>query len=206
MVVACTTLERVKRRLGQASPTAVDTQMDALLNVMITAVTDAFERYLELPLTAAAQTEVHSVGSFASSLWLKTYFGKEMTAPTITSLKTRTHWTTAWADVTAADSTLYALSTDRPGLFLYDGFLPEGSDTVQIVLASSGFAADTSTFVSTYPAMADAADSQIVWEYHRRKVPGQSTIAVQGSTATQQEVRLLTSVLERLQVYRRVWI
>ena len=202
MAVSVTTRARVKSRLGS---TPASTNMDSLIDGLILAVTDAFERLLELPLTAAQQTEVHSIGFAQSHLWLKTYFGKEMAVPTVSSVKVRSFFTTAWADVTAEASTSYALSTDKPGLLLYNGHFPEGVDTVQVVLASSGFSDTTDNFITAYPAIADAADSQIVHEFKRRDDAGQYTESINGGSATHREVKLLQSVVDRLQPYRRVW-
>lgn len=210
MVVAVTTLERVKRRLGQSDPTLSDTttaNLDAIINAQILAVTDAFERYLDLPLTQATLTEVHSIDDFQTSLWLKNYFGQEMPVPTVSSVKIRSAFTTDWGDVTALDSGTYALSTSKPGkLFYSGGYLPAGEDTVQVVLATCGFAADTTAFLAAFPAIADAADSQIVYEYNRRKDPGKTSMSAQGATSTEPEVKLLSLVEERLRLYRKAWI
>ena len=198
-----TTVERVKRHMGQAAPATSNTEMDTLLGVMITAVSQAFAQYLGFPsgLMTESRTETYSVRQFQRVVRLD-HVTPAMAAPTITSVKTRTHWSNAWADQTALTAdTDYALTSDNH--IEFSSAPPAGTDTVQVVY-SSGFGANTAAAISTYPDLCDAADVQIVWEYHRRKDPGQNTTSVQGSVSTQQEVRLLTLVRDRITPYMRI--
>jgi hypothetical protein len=201
-----TTLERVKRRLGQTDPTAVDTQMDTLIGVLIDAVSSAFAAYLGVTtMTTEERTEVYSGRKFQSEIELRNV-APRTGAPTITTVKTRGHWSTDWADVTAlTDGEDFALVADGYGRIAFAQHIPEGRDTVQVVY-THGFATTAANLVADYPDIADAADAQVVYEYQRRKEPGQSTISMQGAAHTQQEVRLLTAVRGRLAPYERVFV
>lgn len=204
-----TTLLRVKYAMQQSSPSGSDEPMDTMLSSLITAVSQSIEDFLDLPLKREAKTEVHSPGPFCSSLWLKTYFGAAMTAPTITSVKQRSDAFTDWDDITAESSDDYTLSTDQPGLLLYNGTLYSGQDTVQIVLVASGFANTTNgsgvSLVTDFPAIVDAAEKQIIYEYTRRNELGRVASNVDGSTVTLQDpVTLLPAVRERLMPYKRL--
>jgi len=213
-----TTVERVKRRMGDTDPTPGATPLDQQIDTMILSVSQAFQNFIDpLSFYVEERTEVYSVHQFAEGIWLRSYFGRGMPVPTVSSLKVRSHFSSAWADVSAQDSGTYALSSQYPGLLLYNGNLPQGEDTVQVVY-TAGFAgpygtgetiADTTdVFIETFPVLADAADAQVVWEFRRRKEPGQSSISVEGSTSTQQgEVNLLKIARDRLALYRppQIW-
>ncbi len=208
-----TSLERVQRRLNdEQDPTAIDSERATLLGHLIEGVSAAIERWLALPLYIESRTETYDVPQFASELWLRSYSGARMPAPTITTVKVRTSWLTDWADVDAEEDT-YALAGAQPGLLLFSRTLPAGRDNVQVVyipgfagpIASGEDMTDvTDAFVEAFPALADACEAQVAWEYHRRREPGQSSTSADGYTSSQQEIKLLRHVEERLAPYRRL--
>lgn len=201
--ISITTIERARRASGQLDPTTGDTEVDALLNALILSVSLAFEKHIRIPLKSEAQTEVHSIDRWTSILWLRSYFGRFMTKPTITTLKLRDEWMTAFSGVTAELTSAFTLSDDMPGKLLYDGQLPPGEDTVEVIY-NSGMATTLTNFISAFPDISDAADKQIAHEYLRRHELSKGAINVQGAASIQQSpVMLLDTVIERLASYRR---
>lgn len=212
-----TTLVRVKRRLGLASPETADTNMDASVNALISAVSQAIEKHLGLPAGAMygeQRTEVHAGEAWQHEVALRgVSFGM---TPTVASLKTRTSWLTPWDEVDALTAeTDYTVSAETPWRILLAAAPPVGRETVQAVY-TAGFVAEfgsgedisdaTDDLIEAFPDIADAADAQVVWEYERRKTPGQSTVIVENGSMRQGEVRLLASVVDRLRPYGRVWL
>jgi hypothetical protein len=209
-----TTVEKARQLAGQLTPAEI-TNLDEMLEDSILAVSQAFETYLQLPFLIESRTETYSLDTFAPKLWLRSYYGRAMPVPTISSLRFRSSFTDDWADQDEVDPATYALSTDPPGAILCSGGWPAGEEVVRVIY-TSGFVGPlgsgteeealgvlTDQFVELYPAISNLAARQAVYEYRRRKTPEKETISQQGSSSTREAVKLLPAVVERLATYRR---
>jgi len=188
-----TTKERVKTLLGID---ATNIEYDDDIDVMITAVSQRFESYMDRPLYQEARTEEYNARPRMNLVPLRS-------APvaSIASVKNSTTWD--WANTTAIDSELYHVDTSTGLLYLnYD--MSAGPNALQIVY-TAGFATTTSALITSYPQIAMAADLQVVAMWRRKDSPQGKSRSVAGSSIEHEgPIKLIPEAIEALSAFRRV--
>lgn len=180
-----TTATRVKDRLD-----ITGSGEDGLLGVLITSVSAHFERYTRRIALVGSQTEVLHRRRFNQLLPLRA-----VPASAVTSIKFETQ-PNDLSTASAMDTDDYWLSGTGYFVELIAKPTLDGFWEVQY---TGGMAADTASFVTAYPDVADSVDLQVVHEWKRRQNPGSNVTSQGGSTTfSEPEIDLLKGV-------RRVW-
>ena len=193
MPLDVTSLARVKDALGGVEGTS----RDDFLETLITSVSQGLEDWTGVTLLSAARTEVIDVDPRTDEIYLDV-----RPVSVLTSVKTRISRQTDWADVTAIDSDSLTLNATS-GRVIVDATLYSGRDAAQVVY-TAGFAATTAAFIAAYPALASAADAQIVYEFQRATQADQGTQSAQGGVSFRQSgLEWIPLVLDRWGPYRR---
>lgn len=189
-LLEATTLARVKAHLK-----ITDTTDDTRLGELIQGVSDEIEKYLDSKLMQESQTEELDVRQ-NQRVW---YLRSRINA--VTSVKTRTDWD--WASASALDSDLYHFVDQEHQLYISSGPLI-GRRTLQVVY-TGGFATSTANLVANFPAIATAADYQVVQEWRRKEnLAAVSRSSRGGNKSWGDEHQMLERVRQMLDPYRRL--
>jgi hypothetical protein len=197
-----TTKARVKDLLEITSVTH-DTVLDALIAV----VSQRIESFIDRPLETAARTEEYDIRPRQMVLFLRAY---PLTAQgDVASVKIATNWD--FAAATAITATDYHVDYSTGALHFnfipITNYLGNNSATapnaVQVTY-TAGFAANTASMITDYPAVASACETQVIAMWRRRDEPMAKTTKIgdYGSTI-EGSVRFLPDVIEALIPYRR---
>ena len=200
-----TTIARVKALLEITSTTH-----DAVLSALIATVSQRIESFIDRPIEAAARTEEYDIKPRQRVLFLRAY---PLTAQTdIASIKIATNWD--FAAATAVTSTDYHVDFDTGAVHFnfypltqYMGNNVATAPNAVQVLYTGGFTATadgTTQFIVDYPAIAYAAETQVIAMWRRRDEPMVKTTKIgdYGSTV-EGAVKFLPDVIEALIPYRR---
>lgn len=190
-----TTTARVKT-LGSIT----SSDQDALLGVLVTAVSARIERYLGRHAEETSRTEYYDVEPGQHVFFLRGY-----PIASVTSVKNDEDWDFANTDeITSTEFTI--IGSDHTGrLVIDDAVTPiAGKNALQVVY-TGGMGTDTSDFISNFPDVALAADQQTLHEYQRRKQLGIVSSSIgQHSASVEFGVDLLPIVKRALNPYRRM--
>ncbi len=189
-----TTLARIKTLL--AIDTA-ETQHDALLSQLISAVSAEAEVFLDRHAQQVARVEQYDVYNRQAVFFLRGYPVLVAPAPTVNHNLDR--------DFSGAD-----LSVDAYYLELATGKLTV--DRVELtpgpgvleVSYTGGMAASTAALVTAFPAVAHAVDIQVAFVFQRRHSLGISGFSAEGgSVSLETPVELIPIVKSSLKRFRR---
>ena len=202
-----TTTTRVKALL---EITPASTTHDAVLDALIDTVSQRIENFIDRPIEALARTEEYDIKPRQKVLFLRAY---PLTAQgDIASIKIATDWD--FAAATAVTSTDYhvdlvtgAIHFNFYPLTNYLGNNMATAPNVVQVVYTGGFTATadgTAQFITDYPAIAYAAETQVIAMWRRRDEPMTKTTKIgdYGSTV-EGPVKFLPDVIEALIPYRR---
>jgi len=197
-----TTTTRVKALLDITSSTH-----DAVLGTLIDAVSQRIENFIDRPLEQVARTEEYDIKPRQRVLFLRAY---PLTAQgDIASIKIALDWD--FAAATAVTSTDYHV--DLVTGAIHFNFYPitqylgnnmaTAPNAVQVVY-TGGFETSTADLITNYPAIAYAAETQVIAMWRRRDEPmtKMTKIGDYGSTV-EGPVKFLPDVIEALIPYRR---
>lgn len=200
--IDCTTLARVKALLGL---TDTDATRDGILDIIIDAVSERIESYIGSPLTNGSRTEEYDLRPRQAVVFLRT-----VPVTSIYSIKVSTDW--EYDAATPVSSSYYKVNAYTGELWLAieleeprtDGLWPNFPLGMQIVY-TAGFAADTASLISSYPAICLAADMWVA-EIWRRKteMTGSTKRIADSSFVRTDELRMPKEVAEVLSPYRRI--
>lgn len=200
--IDCTTLARVKSIMGW---TDSDATRDALVETIIDAVSERIEAYIGSPLTNAQRTEEYDLRPRQAVIFLRV-----VPVTSIYSVTVAEDWVFNLS--TPIDSSLYRVNQYTGELWLRtelaeartDGLWQDHPLGCQIVY-TAGFATDTATLLSSYPAIGLAADLWVC-EIFRRKseVMGTTKRIGDSSSSRTDELRMPKEVSEALSQYRRI--
>jgi hypothetical protein len=190
-LVECTTLARVKAILAKT-----DSADDDYLEELLEAVSQRIEDFIDRPIESVSRTEEYDVHSVTQS----TIFLRSYPVSSITSITYAEDWD--FASATAIDSDLYHL-VEETGEVHFRTKLNPGLKVLRVVY-TAGLAANTTALIDDYPAIANAADKQVVAEFRRRNSPQASSTNVGGGGIKHEaELQLLKDVRQALTPYRR---
>lgn len=194
MVVHCTTIARVKRRIGQLHD---DTQDAALLAQWITDVSDLIERHLGRWLEKKNRVEVQSTTLGSTVAFVMGYPIDEVTSIEEDPLG---HFSSVLPNVQ------FGQIADLGKLVFTGQPLVGGVGSLRISYRG-GMAATTDLFVQAFPAIASAADSQIAYWYRRRHTDGLANVAgtqAGGASVQGESMQLTPGVVSMLDPFRRM--
>ena len=198
-----TTKERVKDLL-EISSTTHDTVLDRLIAV----VSQRIEDYLDRPLESKARTEEYDIKPRQRVVFLRAY---PLTAQNqITEIKIATDWKFDTVSAVSSDDYHVDLANGAVHLNFYPilRYLNSNTETAPgavRVAYTGGFATSTANLISNYPAIASAAETQVIAMWRRRDEPMVKTIDVGEYSSTKEgPVRFLPDVVEALTPYRRM--
>lgn len=187
-----TTIARVKQ-YGNIT----DTDHDAFLTVLVTAVSAAIEQFLDRHAESKSRTEYHDVLPGQSSFWLKGY--------PITSIASMTNdidWDFTTGDIDSGDF-IHLGSDDDGRIDVIKGLLLIGDRALKIVY-TGGMGTDTTDFISNFPDIATAADQQVLFQFQRRDKLGEQSSTIQGTAVNlQPAITLLPIVKQILMPHKR---
>ena len=191
--IDATTAARVKALLDIES---TDTTYDTVLGTIISAVSHRFENFMDRELLQRARVEEYNIPPRTQTVFLRQY-----PVTTITSVKTAGDWD--FSTATAFDSDQYHV--DEENGLLYLRFHPISGAKVMQVSYTAGFATTTTNLISSYPAIAFAADTQTVAAFRRRDTPQGKAMSLHGSSMSYESpLQLVPDVVETLTPYRRL--
>tara|TARA_R110000737_G_scaffold37848_1_gene57701 strand:- start:235 stop:852 length:618 start_codon:yes stop_codon:yes gene_type:complete len=197
-----TTKARVKALLDITSTTH-----DAVLDTLIATVSQRIESFIDRPLKQEARTEEYDIKPRQRVLFLRAYPLSNQAA--ISSIKIALDWD--FAAATAVTSTDYHVDVNTGAVHF--NFYPitqylgnniaTAPNAVQVVY-TGGFGTTTNYIIDNYPAVAYAAETQVIAMWRRRDEPMVKTtkIGSYGSTV-EGPVKFLPDVIEALIPYRR---
>lgn len=193
MVLALTTVARVKARAGGTWSSSNDAELTALIDELSAAAAQHLRRHTQ----SAARVETITLRRARSVLTLQGYPISSVTAVRLAShsseMATNADLDASEWDIESADAGLLRLATTLPT-----------NPTLVRVSYTGGMAADTTAFIAGYPDIAGAIDKQVVHEWNRRSTPGSAVTRFAGGESQQQpEVAWLESVERTLNAYRR---
>jgi len=204
-----TTLARVRALLGFA---AGDTTQDTLLQQLIAATSARIEDEMGRLAKKLERTELHSLEEAQHVLALKAtpvdtaqaFTIKGNTAPDFAS---STALTVNQAYTLKPDSGLVRIFSSYTAPRRSTSNFPAGPIFFQVVY-TGGMAADTATFITAYPDIAQATDLQVAYLHKRRTTGAGGNITVgAGSTQFESEYGLLKEVRSLIARHRRVqWV
>ena len=198
-----TTKERIKDLL-EITSTTHDTVLDRLIAV----VSQRIENFIDRPLQSMERTEEYDIKPRQRVVFLRSYPLANQAA--VSSVKIAVDWD--FSAVTAVDSNDYHVDLDTGRLhfnfFPIQNYLNSNTETapgaVQVVY-TAGFAADTATLISDYPAIAYACEMQVVAMWRRRDEPMQKSVRIdQYGSEVNDALKFLPDVREALIPYRRM--
>lgn len=190
-----TTTARVKT-LGSITTS----DQDALIGVLVTAVSARIERYLGRHVESTSRTEYYDVEAGQHVFYLRGY-----PISSVTSVKNDEDWDFDNIDEIAS-SEFTTVGSDFTGRLVVDEAVTPiaGKQALQVVY-TGGMAADAASFIAAFPDVALAADQQILHEYQRRKQLGIVSSSIGQHTASVEfGVDLLPIVKRALNPYRRM--
>ena len=198
-----TTVTRVKALLDITSSTH-----DAVLGTLVDTVSQRIESFIDRPLEATARTEEYDIRPRQRVLFLRAY---PLTAQgDIANIKIALDWD--FAAATAVTSTDYHVDLNTGAVHF--NFYPitqylgntmaTAPNAIQVVY-TGGFATSTANLVTNYPAIAYAADTQVIAMWRRRDEPMvKSTRIGDYASTVEGPVQFLPDVIEALIPYRRM--
>tara|TARA_Y100000310_G_scaffold336739_1_gene422121 strand:- start:31734 stop:32360 length:627 start_codon:yes stop_codon:yes gene_type:complete len=201
-----TTKARVKDLLEITSATH-----DDVLDALISTVSQRIENFIDRPIEAAARTEEYDIRPRQKVLFLRAY---PLTAQAdIASIKIAPNWD--FAAVTAVTSTDYHVDLVTGAIhftfYPITNYLGDNMGTapnaVQVVYTGglTATAGGVAQFILDYPAIAYAAETQVIAMWRRRDEPMQKTIRIGEYGSTKEgPVQFLPDVIEALIPYRRM--
>ena len=201
-----TTKARVKDLLEITSTTH-----DDVLDALIATVSQRIESFIDRPLEATARTEEYDIRPRQRVLFLRAY---PLTAQgDIASIKIALDWD--FAAATAVTSTDYhvdlvtgAIHFNFYPITQYLGNTMATAPNVVQVVYTGGFTATadgTAQFIVDYPAIAYAAETQVIAMWRRRDEPMQKSMKIGDYGSTKEgPVQFLPDVIEALIPYRRM--
>lgn len=169
-VIGYTTVERVKRHLGDPAGTTPvggpDGSWDTYLGQLITDYSAAFEQYLGRWSLSSTHTEYLDVEPGQRAFTLHAY-------PNVSVTSVYNDTDRAWTSG-LVDSSDYVVS-DRDGHLIFDrwSFLMPGYQVLRVIY-TGGISTGAAGFVTAVPDLAHAADIQIAYHVQRRKTLGAS--------------------------------
>ena len=198
-----TTATRVKALLDITSSTH-----DAVLGTLIDAVSQRIENFIDRPLLSATRTEEYDIKPRQRVLFLRSY--PLAGQGDIASIKIALDWD--FAAATAVTSTDYHV--DLVTGAIHFNFYPitnylgnnmaTAPNAVQVVY-TGGFETSTANFITSYPAIAYAAETQVIAMWRRRDEPMTKTTKIGDySSSVEGPVKFLPDVIEALIPYRRM--
>jgi len=197
-----TTATRVKDLLEITSSTH-----DDVLGALIDTVSQRIENFIDRPLERVARTEEYDIKPRQRVLFLRAYPLANQAA--ISSIKIATDWD--FTAATAVTSTDYHVDVNTGAIHF--NFYPltnylgnnmaTAPNAVQVVY-TGGFDTSTANLITNYPAIAYAAETQVIAMWRRRDEPMVKTTKIgdYGSTV-EGPVKFLPDVIEALIPYRR---
>jgi len=188
-LIHATTIARVKTLAG-----ITNADKDTELTAILASVSQRFEGFMGQRLAQESRTVEFSVQPRANAIFLRAF-----PVQSITSVKNDQRWD--WASATAIDTDLYHLDGDSGTLYIdYD--LQSGAKALQVVFVA-GFGTDTADLILNYPAIAQAADLQVLDIYRRRNSPAGSSKSLGGNrTEFEGPIKMLPEVRETLAPFR----
>ena len=198
-----TTTTRVKALLDITSSTH-----DAVLGTLIDTVSQRIENFIDRPLERVARTEEYDIKPRQRVLFLRAYPMANGQA-SIASIKIALDWD--FAAATAVTSTDYHLDVTTGAVHFnfypitqYLGNNMATAPNAVEVVYTAGFETSTADLITNYPAIAYAAETQVIAMWRRRDEPMVKTTKIgdYGSTV-EGPVKFLPDVIEALIPYRR---
>jgi len=198
-----TTKARIKDLLEITSTTH-----DDVLDALICSVSQRIETYIDRPFETQTRTEEYDIKPRQRVLFLRAF---PLSAQSdITSIKIALDWD--FSAATAVTSTDYHvdLSTGAVHFNFYPitqylgNNIATAPNAIQVVY-DGGFAGSVAAFVTDYPAIASACETQVIAMWRRRDEPMQKTIKIGDYASTKEgPVKFLPDVIETLVPYRRM--
>lgn len=191
------TVARVKAVITSAG--SASTAADAEIAAILATVSGAVERYLARGVESMARTEYFDVEPCTRLIRLHAF--------PVTVL-TSVHFDPdqAFGSSTALTSTDYTNPVlDDQGLMTFRfPFVSVGRRALKVVY-TGGMAASAAAFVTAYPDIAGAVDTQTSHEWQRRNALGMSSVSYpDGTTASLSFDRWIPSVKQVLDYHRRI--
>lgn len=204
MAIDLVTLARVKARLGVESS---DTSNDAVLSQYITAVSRQVERYLDRHTEQAARTEVYELPPNRNVLLLR---GVPVDTDESFTLKFSTYRSfMSSTSLASNDDYVIDASNGMVRLYInYTGYRDRVTGSLihpahAQVAYTGGMAADTATFATDYPDIAQAVEDQVRYIWQRQDSQGGSRTLHESSSTYTGEYGLLKDVRATLEHHRR---
>jgi hypothetical protein len=198
-----TTTARVKDLLEITSSTH-DTVLGRLINV----VSQRIESFMDRPLQRVERTEEYDLRPRKKVVFLRAFPVANQAA--ISSVKIATDWkfdtvSPVSSDDYHVDPETGALHFNFYPILTYLGSNTDTAPGACQITYTGGFAADTDTLVSDFPAVAYACETQVVAAWRRRDDPTiETTRNGQYSSTKLGHLSLLPDVREALIPYRRM--
>ena len=183
------------------------TSQDAVLDNLITIVSQRIEDFIDRPIHATSRTEEYSIKPRQTVIFLRAY--PLVAQSYIASVKIAMNWD--FTSATAVTSTDYHVDLDT-GMLNFN-FIPitnyfgnnmrVAPNVIQVVY-TGGIATSTANVIANYPAIASACEQQVIAMWRRRDQPMQKTTKIGDYGATVEgPLRFLPDVVEALMPYRR---
>lgn len=198
-----TTKERIKDLL-EITSTTHDTVLDRLIAV----VSQRIESYIDRPLQSTERTEYYDLKPRQRVIFLRAYPLANQAA--ISEIKFATDWDYDTAAAENAEDYQVDLTTGAVHLNRHPitSYLGENDATAPLAVKityTGGFAPDTTTLISAYPAIAYACEEQVIAMWRRRDEPmSKSTRIGDYGREVEGALRFLPDVVEALTPYRRL--
>ena len=157
MAIDLTTADRVKRRWR-----TTETTLDSLIGEIIDEVSQTFERFMQRHTLSAARVEIVELPRFKKVV---TFRG----APVSSVTEIKVHNTGDFTSVDALDSTLYTV--DLAAGYARLRILTTWRPAYVEVNYTGGMAADTATFIASYPEISAAADRECIERLRKSRNP-----------------------------------
>lgn len=197
MPVNCTTVARVKRRLGFL-PT--DTEHDDLIAAWITSVSGQVEAHLGRKIETKSRSEILSPRPGSTIVFLSAF-------PIVSVATVEDDPQGIFGGVgTQITSSFWGVDPEG-GVLNLTSWPPSGGPRSLRITYVGGMATTTDQFVQLWPVIADAVDAQVAHQYRRRHTDGFTSAGGQTQVGTSGEVMGLTAgVVEMLAPYRRILV
>jgi len=197
--LALTTLANVKVLAKETGSS--DTDFDAIVGALITAVSERAQSYIGREFATAARTELYSIGMRTRSIFLR-----NPAVDTGQTFEIRNDLLRNFTGDAMSDDT-YSLDAESGEIYFVSSLLA-GPNVLQVIY-TGGMAADAATLQATYPDLEFAARRQVLHEFNRRMSPGvKRATSRRGKQSTEGEGELnwLDSTREVLDSFRPTWM
>lgn len=196
-----TTLARVTALIGVS---ALETENQALVEAFIASVSADMEKVMARGVEAKERTQVHYIGDDTKTIALPCY-------PVTSVVAVRVNTVPDWTDVDPLERNVDYTVNLEEGVITFLGELDFLRDATGFVAAKAavqiqyvgGMAADTSTFIASFPDVAGQCDLQVRYLYQRRDNLGGNAKTNEGETAFKDSYDLLPSVRRVCEYHRR---